>query len=209
MMGKRKLRKARLTAKGRVAAFGQIFEWLYQHHRTVQASCLDRSPFLWDGIASEMLADGVVSISGAPPNRVSANRAWRHVTRYLAQEAEDRKARLAARGHVSRRTTGWVPPSSAPAQPPPVPAGPRRDTTPHPHVAAAAPAAPASPAAPPRTAAAPPSGPAGPHILSTVTPEEAEYLAPFSDRSENMRVQLLKNHRAMAHMDRFNKPFRK
>ena len=208
-MDKRKLSKARLTAKGRVAAFGQIFEWLYQHHRTVQASCLSRSPFLWKVVASEMLADGVVSICGAPPNRVSANRAWRHVTRYLAQEAEDRKARLAARGHVSRRTKGWVPPSSAPTQPPPVPAGPRRDTTPHPHVAVAPPAAPVSPAAPSQTAAAPPSGPAGPHLLKTVTPEEAEYLAQFSDHSDHTRAQLLSIRRTMAHMDRFNKPFKK
>ena len=208
-MEKRKVRKALLTAKARMKAYGQIFEWLYIHKRTVADSVRTQKLFLWEGIAEDMILDGVVSLRGAAPTKKSANKAWQHVTRYLAQEAEDRKARLAERGHVSRRTKGWVPPSSSPAQPPTVPAAPRRDTTPHPYVAAAAPAAPAPPAAPPRTVAAPPSAPAGLHILSTVTPEEAEYLAPFSDRSENTRVQLLKNHRTMAHMDRFNKPFKK
>ena len=206
-MSTRKLRKTRLTAKGRLEAFGQIFEWLYQHHRTVQESCRDRSPFLWRGIASEMVADGVISKTGAPPNRISANRAWQHVKRYLAQEAEDRKARLAERGHVSRRTkAGWVPPSSAPAQPAPVQATSRRDTTPHP--AAPTPPAPASPA-PPRATASHLHGPAGTKLLSDVTPEEAEFLAKFGEVPERARLSLLMTHRTMAHMDRFNKPFRK
>lgn len=207
-MARRKTRVAVITKTGRDLAHSAIYRWLWDHADVVEDS-LVRATAVWAALAETMAREGVRTSTGKAPDRFAARQSWSRVSVDLAADREAKKLLAERAGHRSRRTKGWVPPSSAPAQSPTIPAGPRRDTTPHPHVAVAAPAPPASPAAPPRTAAAPPSGPAGPHILSTVTPEEAEYLAPFSDRSENTRVQLLRNHRAMAHMDRFNKPFRK
>ena len=207
-MARRKTRLAAIIKKGRDLAHSATYTWLWDNAQIVE-DALVQTNAIWAALAETMASDGVLTSSGNPPCRRYVRQSWSRVSVDLAADREAKKLLAERAGHRSRRTKGWVPPSSAPAQPSPVPAGPRRDTTLHPHVAVAAPATPASPAAPPRSVAAPPSGPAGPHILGAVTPEEAEYLAPFSDRSENTRLQLLTNFRTMAHMDRFNRPLKK
>lgn len=204
-MARRKNRLAAVTKKVRDLAHSAPYIWLWDHARIVEDS-LARTNAIWAALADTMAADGVLTSNDKPPGRRHVRETWARVSVDLAADREAKKVASERAGHRSRRTKGWVPPSSAPAQSAPVQTTSRRDTTPHP--AAPTPPASASPA-PPRATASHLHGPAGTKLLSDVTPEEAEYLVDLGHLPEKARLTLLANFRTMAHMDRFNKPFRK
>ena len=204
-------RRTVVDLEARRETYGEIYVWLYKRHGRMIDSLRAKTPALWEFTARAMIRDGVQSKHGEPPTRQAARKAWLRVAQHFAEDARLRAEAASARsGHVSRRTkAGWVPPSSAPAQPSPVPAISRRDTTPAPRLLPATSPAPASSAPPSQAAATPTHRSSSPHLLGDITPEEAKHLAQFGDLPENAKQSLLRTLQSMAHMDRFNRPFKK
>ena len=163
----------------------------------------------WATLADAMALDGVLTSGGKPPEGHHVRKSWSRVSVDLAADREARKLAAERAGHRSRRTRGWVPPSSPPAQPVASQVISRRDTTMAPHLRAADSSAPTPISPPPRTGATPAPTVLNSHLLGEITPEEAEALLPYRDAPEHARASMLDTIRTMAHMDRFNKPFRK
>jgi hypothetical protein len=198
----------RAPKKRRDLAHSATYTWLWDHADVVEDAIV-RKDTVWAALAETMALDGVLTSRGKPPGRDYVRHSWSRVSVDLAADREARKLAAERAGHRSRRTKGWVPPSSPPAQPVPSHITSRRDTTIAPHLRAAAPPAPTPISPPPRTNATPAPTALSSHLLGEITPEEAEALAPYDGMPEQARAAMLRTIRTMAHMDRFNKPFRK
>jgi hypothetical protein len=101
---------------------GDVFRWLYEHHKTIEAG-FKATAASWDSVVSEMIADGVSGRSGAVPNSKSVARVWVRVCDDIAAARHRRSTATRGEAPRIRPDPAWQPPVVARRQPESPPRG--------------------------------------------------------------------------------------